>query len=108
MPRIAQTGASPVTRMAAAHWARPAAPGTGKAEDRGRYDQTTFSRVLESTESHVMELTGRVSQQLRARHTAGELAELGQQVRQGTYQPDPAAIAARLLLLPQGGNDRGI
>lgn len=50
-----------------------------------------------------MELTGRISQQIRASHTAGQIASLSDQVRQGTYQLNADRIAANLLLMPREG-----
>ena len=83
MPRILRTGATPVSRpQMPSHLShQTAAP---KAE-AGRYDQIQLSHQPEGQERRVLELTGRISQQIRARHTAGQIASLRDQVRQGTY-----------------------
>ena len=101
MPRILRTGATPVSRpqMPSHLLHQTAAP---KAE-AGRYDQIQLSRQPEGQERQVLELTGRISQQIRASHTAGQLASLSDQVRQGTYQLNADRIAASLLLQPREG-----
>lgn len=78
-------------------------PGSGRAAaaqraDSARFDQMQFTSPSGGTEKRVLDLTGRVSQQVRARHTTGEIARLQRQVREGTYQPDAREIAARMLM----------
>lgn len=101
MPRILHTGATPVSRpQMPSHL--PHQTAAAKAE-AGRYDQVQLSRQPEGQERQVLELTGRISQQIRASHTAGQIASLSDQVRQGTYQLNADRIAASLLLQPGEG-----
>ena len=101
MPRILRTGAAPV--------GRPQMPShlphqtVAPKADAGRYDQIQLSRQPEGEARQVLELTGRISQQIRASHTAGQIASLSDQVRQGTYQLNADRIAANLLLMPREG-----
>ena len=44
-----------------------------------------------------MNLVSRLSQEVRTATTTADIRELRQQVASGTYQPDPAAIAKRML-----------
>jgi len=65
----------------------------------GRFDSVTLSE--ESRGSFAAQLTGRLSQEVRARTTPGRLNSLKEQVEAGEYQPDPLSIARRMLLLPE-------
>ena len=58
-----------------------------------------FSTRLSGLEKRVQDLTARLSQEVRARPTSGELRALQAQVASGTYQPDARETAARMLLL---------
>ena len=49
-----------------------------------------------------MELVGRMTQEVRAATTTGDIASLRQQVSAGQYQPDPMSMAARILFLGEG------
>ena len=44
-----------------------------------------------------------MSQEIRSRVSAQDLEHLRQQVSDGTYQPNPREIAARMLLMKEGG-----
>lgn len=46
-----------------------------------------------------MALVGRLTQEIRAVNTTGDIAALRAQVANGSYTPDPVAIARRMLLL---------
>lgn len=61
------------------------------------YDSVTLSAA--SGESRFrMALVGRLSQEVRTATTTGDINALRQQVASGTYTPDPAAIARRIML----------
>lgn len=49
--------------------------------------------------SFELELRGKIKQEVRAATSSGQVAALTEQVRGGAYQPDPAAIARKLLLM---------
>ncbi len=72
----------------------PAAPGSSK------YDSVTLSTP--GQDSRFLGLVGRLSQEVRTATTTGDIAALRQQVADNQYTPDPAAIAARILLLGEG------
>lgn len=80
------------------HYMGNGRPAVSKQMGSGRFDQLQISQTYDDVEKKVMELTGQVSQQVRVRHTAGELSLLQQQIREGTYQPDAREIAAKMLL----------
>lgn len=63
-----------------------------------RYDQVDFSMHLDETEKRIKETVGQVSRAIRLRPARQELEELRRQVMDGSYQPDPQEIAARMLL----------
>ena len=48
---------------------------------------------------HLMDMVGRLSQEVRTANTTGDIQALRQQVSTGTYTPDPMAIAARMLFM---------
>ena len=64
-----------------------------------KYDQLLLSKRPQGEEKRVRELVGQISCQVRMRHTTGELSSLREQVQNGTYQPDAAEVAARMLLV---------
>jgi len=81
----------------------PRAKGTKGTRTQGtksRYDCVTLSG---ERGSFAAQLTGRLSQEVRASNTPGRINSLKEQVAAGEYQPDPAAIARRMLLLPEDG-----
>ena len=78
-------------------------PDTTTAVCQGqRYDQFQFSTCLDETEKRVKQVVGHLSQEIRSRVSAQDLERLHQQVSDGTYQPNPREIAARMMLLKEG------
>ncbi len=65
------------------------------AELSRRFDRVTIS---EEGASAARELTGRLSQEVRTAASTEKIAALREQVRSGTYRPDPAEIARKMLL----------
>lgn len=63
------------------------------------YDSVTLSAPKSSP---FLSLVGRLSQEVRASTTTGEVARLRQEVASGSYTPDPMAIAGRILFLGEG------
>jgi len=68
--------------------------------NKGRFDSVTLSG---ERGSFAAQLTGRLSQEVRACTTPGRITSLKEQVATGEYQPDPVSIARRMLLLPEDG-----
>ena len=66
--------------------------------DGGKFDSVTLS-VANQQENSFYHMVGRLSQEVRAATTTGDIRELHQQVSSGQYQPDISAIAARMLFL---------
>ncbi|MGI5962406.1 MAG: flagellar biosynthesis anti-sigma factor FlgM [Lawsonibacter sp.] len=64
-------------------------------------DQFQCSLRPSGEERQVQEMTSQITQQIRLRPSKSELAQLQQQVQNGTYQPDAREIAARMLLIHQ-------
>lgn len=69
---------------------------SGKAN---KYDSVSFSAPASGEDKFRMALVGRLTQEVRAAHTTGDIAALHDQVAAGTYAPDSMAIARRMLLL---------
>lgn len=95
-------GIGGTTPLSGASHVTPTAAGTASAhaaEKDRRYDQVTLSAAQEGTDRFRMTLCGRLSQEVRAVTTTGELQELGRQVHSREYRPDASEIAARMLLL---------
>ena len=65
-----------------------------------QFDSLTISAP--SQDSQFLGLVGKLSQDVRAATTTGDIAALRQQVASGEYTPDPMAIAARILFLGEG------
>ena len=65
-----------------------------------KFDSVTISAP--SQDGAFLSLVGRLSQEVRAATTTGDIASLRQQVADHEYTPDPAAIAARILFLGEG------
>ena len=95
--RIETSGMPPAAGMGCCG-GRPLSDGRLQVS-RQHYDQVEFSTRLSGLEKRVQDLTARLSQEVRARPTSGELRALQAQVASGTYQPDARETAARMLLL---------
>ena len=65
------------------------------------YDSSSFSAAAASSSRFQMDMVSRISQDVRTATTTGRVQELRQAVSSHTYQPDPAEIARRLLLLTE-------
>ena len=65
-----------------------------------KYDSVTLSGPWQ--DNQFMGLVSKLSQEVRTATTTGDIAALRQQVADHTYVPDPASIAARILLLGEG------
>ena len=65
------------------------------------YDSSSFSAAPASSSRFQMDMVSRISQDVRTATTTGRVQELRQAVSSHTYQPDPAEIARRLLLLTE-------
>ena len=64
--------------------------------DSGKFDSITISA---SNTDSFKTIVGRISQEVRTTTTTGDIRNLRQEVAAGTYQPDPSAIAARILFI---------
>ena len=67
-----------------------------------QFDSVTISAPSQDSRFH-MGLVSRLSQEVRTATTTGDITALRQQVASGSYVPDPMAIAARILVLGEGG-----
>lgn len=74
---------------------RVRAPG----EAHNKYDSVSFSAPASGEDKFRMALVGRLTQEVRAVNTTGDIAALRAQVSAGTYTPDPVSIARRMLFL---------
>ena len=68
------------------------------ATDGGKFDSVTLS-ADSSNNSFYKTLVGRLTQEVRAATTTGDIRTLRNEVAAGTYQPNPSAIAARILFI---------
>ena len=67
-------------------------------QSEGKYDSITLS-ADNIERSAFKDLVGRLTQEIRATTTTGDIRALRQQVASGQYEPDTSAIAARMLFL---------
>ena len=92
---ISSIGPAKVYRTKAGHNERAkASPETNK------YDSVSISAP--SQDSRFLGLVGKLSQEVRAATTTGDITSLRQQVASGESTPDPTAIAARMLFFGEG------
>ena len=69
-----------------------------------RFDSVTISGDGNGRSSFALELKSRLSREVRVASPSGSVAaSLRNEVQNGTYQPDPAAIARKMLLLGEAG-----
>ncbi len=97
------TGGNKITGVTGAAPIYSARVPASKAE-RARGVQARFDSITLSGErqgSFAMQLTGELTQEVRASVTPGRLSSLSRQIAAGEYQPDPVSIARRMLLLPE-------
>ena len=71
-----------------------------KGELARRFDSVTISGDGNGRSSFALELKSRLSREVRVATPSGSIAaSLRNEVQSGAYQPDPAAIARKMLLL---------
>ena len=68
------------------------------AAETGKFDSITLS-ADSSTNSFYKTLVGRLTQEVRAATTTGDIRALRAEIAAGTYQVDASAIAARMLFI---------
>lgn len=51
--------------------------------------------------SFEMELRGKITQDVRTATSSGMIAAVREEIQSGTYQPDPVAIARKMLLIEE-------
>ena len=71
---------------------------TTLSSEINKFDSVTLS-ADSSVDSFHKTMVGRLTQEVRATTTTGDIRALRQEVAAGTYQPNPSAIAARMLFL---------
>lgn len=67
-------------------------------ETEGSYDQVSISQDASSVSTFQREIVSRLVREVRTVNTTGDIQRLREEVRAGSYQPDPAGMAARMLL----------
>lgn len=67
-------------------------------QSESKFDSITLS-AGNSERSSFKDLVGRLTQEVRTTTTTGDIRALRQQVASGQYEPNAAAIAARMLFL---------
>jgi len=78
---------------------------TGPSQVAGtHFDQVNISRESSTSEQFRKELVSRLVREVRTSHTSHDIQLIKAEVQSGTYQPDAAEIAAKLLL---EGNNSG-
>jgi negative regulator of flagellin synthesis FlgM len=63
-----------------------------------KYDSVALSSQTEESQFY-QQLVGRLSKEVRTATSTGDIRRLQQEIADGTYQPDPMRIAARILYL---------
>ena len=95
---IKPTGAYPFSGVSSYSGPAPASDYKNKVSAQN-YDQLLFSPQPEGDEGRFRAAVAQISQQIRIRPTHHELSMIQQQIQDGSYQYDPRAIAARMLLM---------
>lgn len=67
----------------------------------GQYDSVSLSAQPTGAGQFHRALVSRLSQEIRTATTTGDIQSLRREVLAGEYQPDPSAIAARMLLMAE-------
>ena len=65
------------------------------------YDSMALSPAPDGQSRFQLELVSRLSQDVRTAVTTGDIQALRTAVASGQYTPDPAALARRMLFLPE-------
>ena len=75
-----------------------------KGEFSRRFDSVTISGEGSGRGSFALELKSRLTQEVRVASSSGSAAaSIRDEIQSGAYQPDPAAIARKMLLLGEAG-----
>jgi negative regulator of flagellin synthesis FlgM len=82
------------------HPVNPERTAPARAAASPKYDSVTISSQTEEGRFR-QELVSRLSQQVRTATSTGDIQRLKQQVADGTYEPDPMRIAARILYMTE-------
>lgn len=90
-------GISPVNR--AKTYYPVSRKGTGRAPSAERKYDTFSTEAGGKPSSFHMSLVGRLSQEVRAATTTGDIQELRRTVAAGEYHPDPMSIARSILFM---------
>lgn len=78
-----------------------AACGTAANHMTQKYDSACFSEHTGTADSFFMNLVSRIAQEVRTATTTADIRELHHAVQSGEYNPDPSAIASRMLLFAE-------
>lgn len=78
----------------------PVKAGT-KTSAAKRFDQVTISGADTGQNHFAMQLKSKISQEVQTATTTGALAALRQEIEAGTYEPDPSAIARKMLFFEE-------
>lgn len=62
------------------------------------FDSVCLSDTSGEQDLFQRELVSRIVQEVKTRHTIGDIQQIKKEIDGGIYQPDPAEIAARLML----------
>lgn len=90
-------GINPIHPTQTYYTKRPSAA-AAKTSVAGKYDSLTLSGN-EGASRFQKDLLSRISQEVRTATTTGDIQALRQAVSEGTYTPDPMAIAAGMMLM---------
>ncbi len=76
-----------------------AAPGKRETARLPRAGEQQFDTLIISrTAQKEQDFVARVSNDLRVRHSSGDLARIKEDIAAGRYEPDAMAVAAKLML----------
>jgi anti-sigma28 factor (negative regulator of flagellin synthesis) len=80
-----------------------ATPATTTSEVEPQYDSASFSSVQDKDSAFQMQLVARLTKEVRTANTTSNIQKFRQAIVSGEYSPDPAAMAARILLMQDEG-----
>ena len=79
------------------------APQKSEGDMARRFDNVTISADTGRHSVYEMDLRSRITQEVRTATSSGMINELRDQILSGAYQPDPMAIARKMMLLGVAG-----
>lgn len=93
------SGGIPPVHRTATYYPAQKRGGIARPSAEPNCDSASFSSLVAGKNAAQMDMVSRISREVRTATTTGDIQELRREVSAGEYNPDPMAIAGRMLLL---------